>query len=117
VLVQDPGFREAAVVGRTTSGSLQRWWGTCGAATRRVSLVCLVAVPLVLAGCATTRSPATLVAATSPSSDPSAAAAAQYASNTPPAAAQMVCSDEIRSLVTDFLGLDSVPAPEAAYVG
>jgi hypothetical protein len=28
----------------------------------------------------------------------------------------MVCSDEIRSLATDFLGLDSLPAPQAAWV-
>ena len=75
----------------------------------------LVAVPLVLAGCAgcAGQPAAAPVAATTAAS--SSDAAAQYASATPPAAAQMVCSDDIRGRVAAALNLASIPAPRSTW--
>jgi hypothetical protein len=113
VLAQDPEFCRSAVSVLAAARARQLQRTRRVPATRRTLLLGLVAAPLILAGCAATGAPAPAAA---PSPNPSAAAAAQAAGNTPPAAAQMVCGDEIRSLVTDYLGLDSVPAPQAAWV-
>jgi hypothetical protein len=99
VSAQEPAPRLATTVGL----AVPRRRSLQVPATRRAILVRLIAVSLILAGCAASR-------ASAPTS-----AAAEYASNTPPAAAQMVCSDEIRGLVTGALALDSVPAPQSTW--
>jgi hypothetical protein len=68
---------------------------------------------LVLAGCAAGR-------ADSPAAATSAAATSAVATTTPaagaaPAAAQMVCSDEIRRVVTGALALGSIPPPASSW--
>lgn len=87
----------------------------------RAGLAALIAVPLVLTGCASHAgaSPAPAAAPTSASlthaTTADAVAATQYASNQPPAAAQMICSDELRGKLADALAVASVPAPRATW--
>lgn len=85
------------------------------------SLAALIAVPLMLTGCASHAgaSRASAVGPTSASvtrtTTADALAATQYASGRPPAAAQMICSDELRGKLADALAVPSVPAPHATW--
>jgi hypothetical protein len=82
-------------------------------APRRARCLGLIAVPLVVGGCAAGQSGGAPVAP--PPATESAAAVADYDTNTPPAAAQMICSDDIRGQVAGALDLGSVAAPRAAW--
>jgi hypothetical protein len=92
-------------------------------AARRAVLVGVIAVPLGLSGCAT--SPTAVPAAASltasspavtlPPAGSSSETTPQDAGNAAPPSAQMVCSEEIRSLITSTLGLDSIPDPRSRW--
>jgi hypothetical protein len=70
----------------------------------------LLALPLLVAGCAAQHT----AAAQAPASGPSAAAAVAAA---PPASAAMVCGDEIRGKVQQALALPAQPATRATWAG
>jgi len=87
----------------------------------RAGLAGLIAVPLVLTGCAShagasaTSTAASTTASVTHATTADTAAAIQYASNRPPAPAQMICSDELRGKLADALAVASVPAPHATW--
>jgi hypothetical protein len=82
-------------------------------ARRRAWCLGLIALPLVVGGCAAGQS--TRAPAAPHSAADAAAAVADYYANTPPAAARMICSDDIRGQVARSLNLGSVAAPRAAW--
>jgi hypothetical protein len=114
VRITDPRLHPPAGRGRVAGAERQPRGSRRGPAPGRVRLLGLLALPLVVAGCAATPAPAASTATTSAAGTPSSAAATGDA-NTPPAAAQMVCSDEIRREVAGALALPSVPTPQSTW--
>jgi hypothetical protein len=79
--------------------------------TRSPRLLVLIAVPVLMAGCASHVSPSAASRPTSSMSTPSSSAAA----TAPPNTATMVCGDEIKIKVEQVLGLSAEPGTRATW--